>query len=913
MKKKLFFSLALALAAGAPGLFAANQYGIPDNIQDCNILHCFDWTFSDIKAELPKIAEAGFGAIQVSPVQGNCLTGAEWFYAYMPYDFAFKANGNGTRAQLQSLCKEAEKYGIKIVVDVVANHVNQAAGYHDTWWDSNGRVRWNGGVDYGNRYSITHNQLGEYGDVNSEDAQVQARAKAFIEDLKSLGVKGIRWDAAKHIGLPSEGCDFWPQVCSVTGMWHYGEILDGPGGDKYKLLKEYTDNISVTDSEYSDWTRSQVCNGQVPTGGGSWTANGVPSTGIVYWGESHDTYSNDGQYGVNSALISQDKIDRAWAIGACRNGESSLYFSRPAATSRTAIKMGQKGSTHFTSKEIAAVNHLRNAMVGTPDYYSHSNGVACITRAGGGACIVVGAGGSRQVSVANGGEYVPAGTYVDEVSGNTFTVTSSTISGQVGPTGIAVIYGEVRHEPSVTFSPNGGNFHETVTVTITAQNATSAWYKIGTAAQVDFTGTKTITLGADMEVGESVTVSWSATGEEGTKSGAVTFTKTDKPTAEPNTIYYDNSSSNWATPYVHYWGGTTVSTWPGEPMTKVEGNIWKKQVPEGTTGVIFNAGDGDATKTDDFTCTMGHIYTQAGDQGEYGEVGGGDEPGGLVVVPDDGKLRVFFDNTSTGWTAPYVHYWGGTDVSTWPGAEMSRFKDNVWVYVVPEGTTGLLFNAGDGDASKTPDFVFVNNHIYTKAGDRGQYATNQGGGDDPRPVVDMPDRLYIIGTVQGIVPAWNTAQAVAMTKYEEGFRAENLVIEAAEDDVLGYFSFITTTGATWDEVNLSDRYGSAAGLTTPDTNTPLTQGEGATIVAYPANVSAMGATAWSIPAGCYNLEANFKTMKLTLTDPAGVEEIVIDLDQAPVYFDMQGRRVLNPAAGIYIVRRGSKVSKEYVR
>ncbi len=208
MKKKLFFSLALALAAGAPGLFAANQYGIPDNIQDCNILHCFDWTFSDIKAELPKIAEAGFGAIQVSPVQGNCNTGAEWFYAYMPYDFAFKANGNGTRAQLQSLCQEAEKYGIKIVVDVVANHVNQAAGYHDTWWDSNGRVRWNGGVDYGNRYSITHNQLGEYGDVNSEDAQVQARAKAFIEDLKSLGVKGIRWDAAKHIGLPSEGCNF---------------------------------------------------------------------------------------------------------------------------------------------------------------------------------------------------------------------------------------------------------------------------------------------------------------------------------------------------------------------------------------------------------------------------------------------------------------------------------------------------------------------------------------------------------------------------------------------------------------------------------------------------------------------------------------------------------------------------------
>ena len=912
MFKKLLLSL--ALCGTATGLFAANDYGIPDNIQDGNILHCFDWTFNDIKTELPNIAKAGFGAIQVSPVQGNCLTGAEWFYAYMPYDFVFKANGNGNREQLKSLCQEAEKYGIKIVVDVVANHVNQASGYHDTWWDSSGRVRWEGGCNYGNRYSITHGQLGEYGDVNSEDSQVQARCRAFIEDLKSLGVKGIRWDAAKHIGLPSENCQFWPQVCGVAGMWHYGEILDGPGGDKYKLLKEYTNYISVTDSEYSEWVKNEVSGGRVPSGGGSWSANGVPTSGLVYWGESHDTYANDGQYGWNSSQTSQAVIDRIWAIGACRNKETSLYLSRPAATTRTTIKMGQKGSTHFTSKEIAAVNHLRNAMVGTEDYYSSSNGVACITRKGGGACIVVGAGGSRDVSVPNGGGYVPAGQYIDEVSGNTFNVTATTITGKTGASGIAVIYGEVKKEPAVTFNPDGGNFQESVTVTATAVNATSAWYKIGTGAQVSFTGTKSFTLGADMEIGESVTVSWSATGEEGTKTGSVKFTKTDKPVAEPNTIYYDNSLTNWQTPHIHYWGAT-ASTWPGEAMEKVEGNIWKKQVPEGTTGCLFNAGDGDATKTGDMVAVMGHVYNKNGDQGEYGggNVVNPPTPGGdLEIVPNDGQIRVFYDNSVSHWATPYIHYWGGATTSIWPGVAMTKFKGDVWVSIVPAGTTGCLFNAGDGDATKTTDFVVENNHKYNQSGDQGAYAKNEG--DEPTPgPVDMPAKLYVVGNIKGINPAWNTADAIAMEKTAEGFVAESIEIVAAEDETLGFFSFITIAGADWDETNLGDRYGSEAGLTDPSGNTSVTPGEATALVAYPANVSAMGATAWSIEPGIYKIEANFKTMKMTMTSSTGGEEITIDLEEAPLYFDMPGRRVLNPGTGIYIVRRGQKVTKEYIR
>ena len=43
---------------------AATDYGLADNIQDGTILHCFNWKYKDIEAELANIAEAGFTSIR---------------------------------------------------------------------------------------------------------------------------------------------------------------------------------------------------------------------------------------------------------------------------------------------------------------------------------------------------------------------------------------------------------------------------------------------------------------------------------------------------------------------------------------------------------------------------------------------------------------------------------------------------------------------------------------------------------------------------------------------------------------------------------------------------------------------------------------------------------------------------------
>ena len=430
--KKHFLALGALLLTLGQAASASN--GKPDAIQQGNILHCFNWPINDVKNALQSISDAGFGAVQLSPLQrADVNVGSPWHDLSRPYDLAFKSSGMGSESDLQSLCSEAEKYGIKVIVDVVANHVDKTAGYHDPWWDSNNRVRWKGGINYGDRRSITHGQLGDYGDVNSELSEVAARGKAYVQKLAGLGVKGIRWDAAKHIGLPSEGCQFWAEVTSVPGVWHYGEILDKPGPNA-SIITEYGKYMSVTDNEYCNYAARD--NGGIPGGyGGSWAVDYKLGNKCVYWAESHDTYANDDW----SCNRDQATIDRAYAAYACRNDASCLYLSRPNAKGFNNIKVG-KGSTAFTAKHIAEVNKFRNAMVGKADYFSKAdNGNACsITRQNGGAVIVMK--GSGNITITNGGGYCPAGTYTDRVSGGTFTVTASTISGNVGSSGIAVIY-----------------------------------------------------------------------------------------------------------------------------------------------------------------------------------------------------------------------------------------------------------------------------------------------------------------------------------------------------------------------------------------------------------------------------------------------------------------------------------------
>ena len=710
--KSILFS-AFALFSMTFSAFADNSYGLKSNIQDGVILHSFDWSLNDIKAEIPNIAKAGFTAVQTSPVSKGGGAGAVWYDVYRPQDYTI-GNGIGSESELKDLCTTAHQYGVKVIVDVVANHtdypnctgyMNDMSRYHTPFDVSN----WN------DRYQVTHGKIGMW-DNKTEDSGVQNYIHQFIEALKNCGVDGIRWDAAKHIGLPSENDTFWQNVPDKD-MYNYGEILDGTGGNDKTLFPEYQKYISITDNGYGNGFANSFNSGQVNSSIGNFNQRGAATEKLVYWGESHDTYANDGGSSKN---ISQNKIDRAYAVVAGNNGATALYFSRPSSTDKNSMKLGQKGSTHFTSREVAEVNHMHNICAGEPNYFVNEGNVAAQVRQSG-AIIVLGNGSNQSVSFANGdgkGNWLKAGTYTDKVSGGTFTVTSSTISGQVGNTGIAVIYnGTVSTDPSVTLSPaTGTSFsEETTTITATAENATSAWIQVDGGSKQTFTTSTTVTIGSGVDYGKSITISWGATGSDGkTATGSATYNKVKAytPTLSSKdevSCFLETASDNakiWA------WNTTvrqfTENKWPGDAMTLVgkaaNGNNVFKWTYTGTesapTKVIFTH-DGETRFVSEGIEFKNHGYYIDGVWNkEITEVEGGD-------IPTPSDKYVYFDNADK-WSNVYCYFYDGTtSASVWPGEQMTfdatathNGKTGWYKVSIPAGFTYGKYVLNDGTGAQ---------------------------------------------------------------------------------------------------------------------------------------------------------------------------------------------------------------------
>lgn len=427
------------------------DYGLPQDCKDGNILHCFDWTLNQIKQELPNIAAAGFTSVQTSPLQAHNGS-SKWYWLYQPNGFSVIGNELGSYDDLKALCTEADKYGIKIIVDVVANHV---AGSNSGTWASSVESSLRKTEYFHNlgpktndkdRFEVTHKNIG-MPDLNSEHTDVQNMVYAMLERYKAAGVDGIRWDAAKHISLPSEDCAFWSKMAQI-GLFQYGEILNDPAGSgsaaNNALMTEYAQYIGVTDSVYSTDLFNAVKAGTTLKKAGNWNNYGVAADRIVYWGESHDTFANNANEGGFTKDVDQNVVDKVYAVLGARADSQALYFSRPPQKNKESITYGTKGSTHFTSKEIAAVNRFHNAMVGTDEKYIYNGGCYTVLRSRG--AVLVSKSADLDVSVNNSGSLVPAGTYTDEVSGNTFTVTDSKITGHIDKTGIAVIYSDEPFE-----------------------------------------------------------------------------------------------------------------------------------------------------------------------------------------------------------------------------------------------------------------------------------------------------------------------------------------------------------------------------------------------------------------------------------------------------------------------------------
>lgn len=684
MKKTINYGLLMLvmLFSMASNIFADNKYGLKDKIQDGVILHCFDWTLADIQAEIPNIAKAGFTAVQTSPVHERAGKGSVWYDVYRPYDFKI-GNGLGSEADLKALCAEAHKYGVKVIVDVVANHTDYP-NVAERLKDLSLYHQLGHGIDWHNRNDVTHGEIGMR-DLDTNNPTVQAIIKQYIQDLKACGVDGVRWDAIKHIGLPSEEDSFMQNVVDQE-MYNYGEILDNTGGNDNVLFPEYQTYMSITDNGYGNGFANSFAGGSINESVGNFNQRNAKTEKLVYWGESHDTYANDGGESKNK---SQNVIDRAYAVVAGNNGATALYFSRPFQKDKGAIRFGDKGSVHFKDAEVAQVNHMHNVCAGEPNYYVKGNGVCAQVRKSG-AIIVLGSGSDRDVTVANGagdGNWLKSGTYKDMVSGGAFTVNASTISGHVGESGIAVIYnaGPIVLPPEVVFNPADGTAFsdESLTVTATPLNAVSAWIQVNDGAKQDFTAAKQFTVGADVAYGENVTITWSATDKGGkTETGSVTYKKVKAYVPELDkadeiscflettnvaaAVYVFDNTANPVPEYAGKWNDAIKTMLPLVGKSVSGKNVFKwtydgplTKIP---THIIFLDGNGNKLSQIDQEFVNHGYYVD----GTYSTT--------VTKVHEEEIVDpkyVYYDNASN-WENVYCYFYNGTTSSTaWPGVKMT--------------------------------------------------------------------------------------------------------------------------------------------------------------------------------------------------------------------------------------------------
>ena len=230
-----------------------NQPGNYENGQKGAIVELFGWPYDDITEECEFLGTAGYMAVKVFPPNEHIHTydtveNGElnpWYFIYQPVSYKLHSR-SGDKKQFKKMINTCRKNKVRVYADAVINHMagngndmypdhrnNQGSCIH--WGPKNGSDGspwWTTGWQYQNNpytgkrpglefpsvpytasdfhcerslNSWTDGDLLNYGwltgltDLNTEKEYVQQRIADYITDLLTMGVSGIRIDAAKHI------------------------------------------------------------------------------------------------------------------------------------------------------------------------------------------------------------------------------------------------------------------------------------------------------------------------------------------------------------------------------------------------------------------------------------------------------------------------------------------------------------------------------------------------------------------------------------------------------------------------------------------------------------------------------------------------------------------------------------------
>lgn len=162
-------------------------------------------------------------------------------------------------------------------------------------------------------------------------------------------------------------------------------------------------------------------------------------------------------------------------------------------------------------------------------------------------------------------------------------------------------------------------------------------------------------------------------------------------------LLLDVSATNWASKganiYVHYWGGSSASTWPGVALENNGFGYYTAQVPDNTTGLKFHVGEnwGGDCETGDLTFNESNMLWTITSQASpctasasavYAE--------STVYVLDKGHNRLQVNH--------YAHIYGGSHTTSWPGIPMDTVTGySIYSATYPAENTTANFHNNEGN------------------------------------------------------------------------------------------------------------------------------------------------------------------------------------------------------------------------
>lgn len=372
---------------------------------------------------------------------------------------------------------------------------------------------------------------------------------------------------------------------------------------------------------------------------------------------------------------------------------------------------------------------------------------------------------------------------------------------------------------------------------------------------------------------------------------AACFITTAQVFAATRTVYFYNQN-NWTEVHAYTWNslnGNENNGWPGEKITKTNSdNLFVYEINNDAFDmIIFNNGkDGsDKQQTNNLKIIDGKEYYQFSYNGN--------------------SKTVYLDNSETQWDNVYIYYWIGKDNNNWPGLKIRKSSNNIYTAEIPEDATGFIFNNNNG--SQTANLTDPT-PIYH--GEKGSTKFNS------------TLSVYVIGDIKlfddSEAHIWaNNWDGAQMTYEGEGiYKIERLEMlpnnytqELQKDFKPCLFRLISKLNSNWDDNG--NNYGPS------NDNKTFVQGFASN---FKIEVGKSNNN-WSFATS--KISDHFDTIDLTLdvingtlssNYSTGVESISEDNTNAPAeYFNLQGVKVNNPENGLYIVRQGNKVSKQYIR